>query len=109
MREKSGRQFLAGMPGKCERRIFGFWRSGHLGSAGKKIKTKSYLAFDSINYPVAAFIDNQRMIRYTSLVAGEEKLRFFHACSQCVPVEADTGNESGYPGLYWRTVSSGSN
>ena len=48
------------------------------GARAKKIKTKSYLAFDSINYPVAAFIDNQRMIRYTSLVAGEEKIRFSH-------------------------------
>lgn len=47
-----------------------------LGTRARKIKTKSFLAFDSINYPVAAFIDNKRIIRY--FAAEEGKTQFYH-------------------------------
>lgn len=35
-----------------------------LGTRAKKIRSKSYSAFDSINYPVAAFIDSKRILQY---------------------------------------------
>lgn len=35
-----------------------------IGTRAKKLRSKSYSAFDSINYPVAAFIDGTRIFRY---------------------------------------------
>lgn len=35
-----------------------------IGTRAKKIRSKSYSAFDSINYPVAAFIDGKRILQY---------------------------------------------
>lgn len=35
-----------------------------IGTRAKKLRSKSYSAFDSINYPVAAFIDGHRIFRY---------------------------------------------
>lgn len=35
-----------------------------IGTRAKKLRSKSYSAFDSINYPVAAFIDGPRIFRY---------------------------------------------
>ncbi|MBN2285561.1 MAG: asparaginase [Tissierellales bacterium] len=35
-----------------------------IGTRARKTKTKSFDAFDSINYPVAAFIDGKRVARY---------------------------------------------
>ncbi|WP_290770489.1 asparaginase [Anaerofustis sp.] len=34
------------------------------GTRARKIRTKSYSAFESINYPVSAFIDNEDIVRY---------------------------------------------
>ena len=50
-----------------------------LGTRAKKMKSKSYAAFSSINYPVAAFIDGKRIIRYTDLDRQEGPSRFYHA------------------------------
>ncbi|EFI41341.1 MULTISPECIES: asparaginase [Peptoniphilus] len=35
-----------------------------IGTRAKKLRSKSYSAFDSINYPVAAFIDGNRILQY---------------------------------------------
>ena len=35
-----------------------------LGTRARKIRTKSYSAFDSINYPIVAFIDDDKILRY---------------------------------------------
>ncbi len=35
-----------------------------LGSRARKVRSKSYSAFESINYPVAAFIDENRIFQY---------------------------------------------
>ena len=49
-----------------------------LGTRAKKMKSKSYAAFSSINYPVAAFIDGSRIIRYTHSLSGSAQPRFYH-------------------------------
>ena len=49
-----------------------------LGTRARKVKSKSYTAFDSINYPVAAFIDGRRVVRYTSLQQENGPVRFYH-------------------------------
>ena len=49
-----------------------------LGSRARKVKSKSYLAFDSINYPVAAFLDGRRIVRYVDTDLGSSGPRFFH-------------------------------
>lgn len=41
-----------------------------IGTRAKKVKSKSYSAFESINYPVAAFIDDNRITRY---IRNEER------------------------------------
>ncbi|MBS6194656.1 MAG: asparaginase [Clostridiales bacterium] len=43
-----------------------------LGTRARKVRSKSYSAFESINYPVAAFIDENRILQY---VEAEEKPR----------------------------------
>lgn len=43
-----------------------------LGTRARKVRTKSYSAFDSINYPVAAFIDDKRILQY---VEAEEETK----------------------------------
>lgn len=35
-----------------------------LGTRARKVRSKSYNAFESINYPVAAFIDERRILQY---------------------------------------------
>lgn len=48
------------------------------GTRARKIRSKSYNAFDSINYPVAGFVDNNRVIRYFDLKASEDPVKFYH-------------------------------
>lgn len=50
-----------------------------LGGRAKKMKSKSYAAFSSINYPVAAFIDGCVVVCYTSHPQKEEPPVFYHA------------------------------
>ena len=38
-----------------------------LGTRAKKLKSKSYEAFDSVNYPIAAVIDGKRVFRYLDM------------------------------------------
>lgn len=49
-----------------------------IGTRAKKLKSKSYSAFDSINYPVAAFIDGERILRYVGESTSTEKVKFYH-------------------------------
>jgi len=49
-----------------------------LGTRAKKIRSKSYAAFSSINYPVAAFIDGKRIVRYTRPLHEKSAPRFYH-------------------------------
>lgn len=49
-----------------------------LGTRAKKVRSKSYAAFASINYPVAAFIDGSRVIRYADGPAQPCTPRFYH-------------------------------
>ena len=50
-----------------------------LGTRARKVRSKSYSAFDSINYPVAAFIDDKRILRYTDTEPAHPGGRFFDA------------------------------
>lgn len=47
-----------------------------VGTRARKVRSKSYSAFESINYPVAAFIDERRVIHYMDENAREGKTRF---------------------------------
>lgn len=50
---------------KCVRGVFiVFDGKAIIGTRAKKTKSKSYSAFESINFPVAAFIDGNRITRY---------------------------------------------
>ena len=49
-----------------------------LGTRAKKVRSKSYAAFASINYPVAAFIDGPRVIRYAEESAPAHEPTFYH-------------------------------
>lgn len=50
-----------------------------LGTRARKTKTKSFDAFESINYPVAAFIDGQRVARYVNQEKTTKTPVFFNA------------------------------
>ncbi len=49
-----------------------------LGTRARKIRSKSYNAFDSINYPILAFIDNDRVIKYVDIRGTGGKPTFYH-------------------------------
>lgn len=48
-----------------------------LGTRARKVRTKSYSAFDSINYPVVAFIDEKRILQYVESGEEQGELRFY--------------------------------
>lgn len=48
-----------------------------LGTRARKIRSKSYSAFDSINYPVAAFIDEKRILQYVDTEEESGEVQFF--------------------------------
>lgn len=47
-----------------------------IGTRARKVRSKSYSAFESINYPVAAFIDEKRIIHYMDAGAPQPETRF---------------------------------
>lgn len=49
-----------------------------VGTRAKKTKSKSYDAFESINYPVAAFIDDHRIVRYMKQENSGGTVRFYN-------------------------------
>ena len=50
-----------------------------VGTRARKIRTKSFSAFESINYPTAAFIDERRIVRYVDQAPPPAPERFSHA------------------------------
>lgn len=48
-----------------------------IGTRAKKTKSKSYSAFESINFPVAAFIDDNRITRYIRNEEIKDKVKFY--------------------------------
>ena len=48
-----------------------------IGTRAKKFRSKSYQAFESINYPIAAFIDGKRVLKYVDENQSERKLKIF--------------------------------
>ncbi len=48
-----------------------------LGTRARKVKTKSYSAFESINFPVAALIDNNRIAKYIVTEERRKKVKFY--------------------------------
>ena len=66
----------------CENDIAGifvvFCGQAIIGTRARKIKSKSIQAFESINYPVVAIIDNNRIVRYTDIGVSNLEVQFFH-------------------------------
>ena len=50
-----------------------------VGTRAKKTKSKSYGAFESINFPSAAFIDDRRIVRYVRPEEQKGPVRFYDA------------------------------
>nr|WP_312577455.1 asparaginase [Sedimentibacter sp.] len=48
-----------------------------IGTRSRKIKSKSYSAFESINFPVAALIDDKRISKYIRNEEPEERVKFY--------------------------------
>jgi L-asparaginase len=48
-----------------------------VGTRARKVRSKSFQAFESINYPVAAFIDDNRITHYFEEKSGNEKTNFW--------------------------------
>ena len=48
-----------------------------IGTRAKKIRSKSYSAFESINYPVAAFIDGKRILQYVDDTNKQYRKKFY--------------------------------
>lgn len=48
-----------------------------VGTRAKKTKSKSFAAFESINYPVAAFIDERRIVHYVRRQENAGPVRFY--------------------------------
>ena len=65
----------------CEERVAGvfivFCGQAILGTRARKVKTRSMQAFHSINYPVAAYIENRRIVRNTGIEADGGAVRFY--------------------------------
>lgn len=49
-----------------------------VGTRARKIRSKSFHAFESINFPVAAFIDDTRIIHYFEDKQDEQEMKFWN-------------------------------
>lgn len=49
-----------------------------LGTRARKVRSKSYSAFESINYPVAAFIDDRRILQYVEENDNHSQVTFYY-------------------------------
>ena len=78
-----------------------------LGTRAKKLKTKSYAAFSSINYPEVALIDQGRIIQYVTF-HHEEPVVFYHnLLPKVFLLKLIPGMDPGildYIGEYYRAV-----
>ena len=59
------------------------------GTRAKKVRSKSYNAFSSIDYPSLAVIQDMNIMRYIPMLPYEEEVRFYEKLD-----EADPGNPS---------------
>ena len=50
-----------------------------VGTRARKVRSKSYQAFESINYPVAAFIDDNRITHYFEEKCADVDAKFWHS------------------------------
>lgn len=48
-----------------------------IGTRAKKTRSKSYSAFESINFPYAAYIDNSKITRFTKNEDVKDKIKFY--------------------------------
>ncbi|NLJ57551.1 MAG: asparaginase [Tissierellia bacterium] len=48
-----------------------------IGTRGRKVKSKSYAAFESINFPLAAIIDDRRITKYIRSEKNEKEVEFY--------------------------------
>lgn len=48
-----------------------------IGTRARKTRSKSYSAFESINYPYAAYINNNEIVRYTKNKVKDEPIKFY--------------------------------
>ncbi len=48
-----------------------------IGTRAKKTRSKSYSAFESINFPYAAYIDNNKITRFTKSDDVKDKIKFY--------------------------------
>ena len=55
-----------------------------MGTRARKVRSKSFAAFDSIGYPIAAFIDDNRIIKYLEAPAVSSEVRFAPSISDSV-------------------------
>lgn len=54
------------------------------GTRAKKMRSKSYNAFSSIDYPYLAIIQNGRIIRYLPMLPYEDEVRFYEKLDESV-------------------------
>lgn len=54
------------------------------GTRAKKIRSKSYNAFESIDYPYLASVQDMRIMRYIPMMAYEEPVRFYENMNQSI-------------------------
>lgn len=48
-----------------------------IGTRARKVRSKSYSAFESINYPISAFIDGERIVKYVEKNDKEKNVFFY--------------------------------
>lgn len=48
-----------------------------IGTRARKIRTKSYSAFESVNFPYAAYIDNYKITRFTKPENTREEVKYY--------------------------------
>lgn len=65
----------------CEKDVRGIYivfdGKAIIGTRARKVKSKSYSAFESINFPVAALIDDKRISKYIRNEALNESVKFY--------------------------------
>ena len=85
------------------------------GTRAKKVRTKSYNAFSSIDFPYLAVIQDRRILRYLPMLPYEKPVRFYEKLSDSVfllkinpwySAGASSGNfrtlRCDYRGEFWR-------
>ncbi len=65
------------------------------GTRAKKVRTKSYNAFSSIDFPYLAVIQDRRILRYLPMLPYEKPVRFYENLSDNVFLLKLIGNQPG--------------